>query len=197
VAIDPHKWLYQPLEAGCALVRDRKLQEDTFTYHPVYYRFEDVDEEEVPVNMHGYSPQNSRGFRALKVWMSLLQAGRSGYQAMIREDIALARYLHDLLGSEPELEAISHNLSITTFRYLPEGLDPSSKTFLEVLNELNGELLTTLQRRGEIFVSNALIEDQFVLRLCVVNFRTDWNDIEAIPEIVTRTGREIYAAMRA
>lgn len=196
VAIDPHKWLYQPLEAGCALVRDPKLQEETFSYHPVYYRFEDVDEEEIPINLHSYSPQNSRGFRALKVWMSLRQAGRSGYQGMIRDDIALANHLYKILEAEPELEPVSQSLSITTFRYVPEDLDPEDEVHRETLNELNGELLTELQRRGEMFVSNALIEDQFLLRACVVNFRTDWHDIEAVPEIILRTGREVYASMQ-
>ncbi|MCJ7824234.1 MAG: pyridoxal-dependent decarboxylase, partial [Anaerolineales bacterium] len=195
VAIDPHKWLYQPLEAGCALVRDANIQVEAFSYHPVYYRFEDVAKEEIPVNLVDFGPQNSRGFRALKVWMSLRQAGRTGYQSMLAEDIRLAQRLSQLAEQHPELQAQSCHLSITTFRFVPEGIDPEDKNNLELLNELNGELLTTLQRRGEMFVSNALIDDRFLLRACVVNFRTSMSDIEAIPEIVVRTGREVFAAM--
>ena len=76
VAVDPHKWLYAPLEAGCALVRDPRLLRDAFSYHPPYYHFDgDV------TNFYDYGPQNSRGFRALKVWLALRQVGRAGYHA--------------------------------------------------------------------------------------------------------------------
>ena len=196
VAIDPHKWLYQPLEVGCALVRDRQIHAESFSYHPVYYRWEDVIKEEIPINLVDYSPQNSRGFRALKVWMSIQQVGRSGYQAMLKGDIQLAQRLYQLAAENPELQAHSCELSITTFRYVPAGVDPEDESNQEFLNDLNGDLLTTLQRRGEMFVSNALLNDRFLLRACVVNFRTTLNDIEAIPEIVVRTGREIAASMQ-
>ena len=195
VAIDPHKWLYQPLEAGCALVRDRQIHAEAFSYHPVYYRWEDVAKEEIPLNLVDYTPQNSRGFRALKVWMSLRQAGRSGYQSMISEDIALAQRLNELAEEHPELQAHSCHLSISTFRFVPAGIDPDDKNNQEMLNELNGHLLTTLQQQGEMFVSNAFIDERFLLRACVVNFRTSLSDIEAIPDIVVRTGREVFAAL--
>lgn len=197
VAIDPHKWLYQPLEAGCALVRDPQIQVETFSYHPDYYRWEDVIKEEVPTNLVDYSPQNSRGFRALKVWMSLQQAGRIGYQKMLSEDIQLAQRLFDLAEEHPELQASSCELSITTFRFVPDGVNPDDENNHKMLNELNGDLLTTLQRNGEMFVSNAIVDDRFLLRACVVNFRTSWHDIEALPEIVVRTGREVFTRMSA
>ena len=92
IAIDPHKWLYTPLEAGCVLVRDREALRDTFSYHPPYYHFDNPEDE--PVNYYEYGPQNSRGFRALKVWLALRQAGRSGYARMIGDDIALAGELY-------------------------------------------------------------------------------------------------------
>ncbi len=196
VAIDPHKWLYQPLEVGCALVRDRQIHAESFSYHPVYYRWEDVIKEEIPINLVDYSPQNSRGFRALKVWMSIQQVGRSGYQAMLKGDIQLAQRLYQLADENPELQAHSCELSITTFRYVPAGIDPEDESNQEFLNDLNGDVLTTLQRRGEMFVSNAFLNDRFLLRACVVNFRTTLSDIEAIPEIVVRTGREIAASMQ-
>src|SRR6185436_18368104 len=81
VAVDPHKWLYAPLEAGCALVRDQKLLADTFGFHPTYFTFDDA-QGEAPTNYYELGPQNSRGFRALKVWLGLRQAGRSGYERM-------------------------------------------------------------------------------------------------------------------
>ena len=79
VAVDPHKWLYAPLEAGCALVRDPELLRAAFAYHPAYYHFE-----EQVTNYVDYGPQNSRGFRALKVWLALKHVGAAGYRNMIR-----------------------------------------------------------------------------------------------------------------
>ena len=123
LALDPHKWLYQPLEAGCALVREASLLRQAFTYQPPYYHFP-VAEGEEPVNFFQYGPQNSRGFRALKVWLSLQQAGRQGYQRMLAEDIRLAKNLYELVQTQTELQAFTHNLSITTFRYVPSELRP-------------------------------------------------------------------------
>jgi aromatic-L-amino-acid decarboxylase len=73
VAVDPHKWLYAPLEAGCALVRTPELLRDAFSYHPPYYNFD--EDSTASINYYEYGPQNSRGFRALKVWLALRQAG--------------------------------------------------------------------------------------------------------------------------
>ncbi len=86
VAVDRHKWLYAPLEAGCALVRDPEKLRAAFSYHPVYYHF-GVE----ATNYFDLGAQNSRGFRALKVWLALQQVGREGYERMISDDIRLAR----------------------------------------------------------------------------------------------------------
>src|SRR5437899_10212894 len=86
VAVDPHKWLYAPLEAGCALVRDPEALRRAFAYHPPYYHFD-----EQAINFVDYGPQNSRGFRALKVWLALRQVGAAGYRQMIGDDIRLSR----------------------------------------------------------------------------------------------------------
>jgi aromatic-L-amino-acid decarboxylase len=109
VAVDPHKWLYAPLEAGCALVRDPAVLRNAFSYHPPYYSFE-VE----AMNYLDIGPQNSRGFRALKIWLALQHAGAAGYREMIQDDIILARHLYELASDHPELEAITQNLSITT-----------------------------------------------------------------------------------
>ncbi len=196
VAVDPHKWLYAPIEAGCTLVRDPQHLMDAFSFHPEYYHFADMEGEQ-PRNYHEYGPQNSRGFRALKVWLGLRQAGRAGHTRLVREDIALARQLFDEVRKTPELEALTHNLSITTFRYVPPDGAASGSESREYLNELNAAILERLQAEGEVFVSNALIDGAFVLRACVVNFRTTRSDIEAIPGIVVRVGREVAASLSA
>jgi aromatic-L-amino-acid/L-tryptophan decarboxylase len=192
VAVDPHKWLYAPLEAGCALVRDPRTLVDAFSYHPPYYHFET---EAINYFDHGF--QNSRGFRALKVWLALRQVGREGYARMIGDDIRLAGRLHDLLARDPEFEVQTLSLSITTFRYVPpEAERGGAAGSEEYLNELNQRLLDRIQRSGEAFVSQAVIRGRFVLRACIVNFNTAPADIDALPDILRRHGREVHGEMR-
>jgi glutamate/tyrosine decarboxylase-like PLP-dependent enzyme len=195
VALDPHKWLYAPLEAGCVLVRDPVALRDTFSYRPPYYHLDDLDEEE-RLNYYEYGPQNSRGFRALKVWLALRQVGRPGYVEMIADDIALATALFAAVAAHPALEAETQGLSITTFRYVPPDLEPDRPGVADYLNRLNAELLTRLQGGGEVYLSNAVVQGRFLLRVCVVNFRTTLTDIEALPGIVARVGTEVDAEVR-
>jgi aromatic-L-amino-acid decarboxylase len=194
VAVDPHKWLYAPLEAGCALVRDAAALRRAFSYHASYYHFD-----EDAVNYFDCGPQNSRGFRALKVWLSLRQVGRDGYLQMIADDISLAAHLHRLLAHHPEFEATSRSLSITTFRYVPADLRPQlgSERVERYLDQLNQRLLTAVEKSGEAFLSNAIVGGTFVLRACIVNFHTSLGDIEALPELLSRLGKETDAALRA
>ena len=184
VAIDPHKWLYVPVEAGCTLVRDEQTLIDTFAYRPPYYHLP-----EGQVNFYELGPQNSRGFRALKVWLALRQAGRTGYVEMIGEDCRLARLLHDLADADPDLEARTQGLSIATFRYAPEAASDDE------LDELNERLLERLRTSGEAFVSNAVIDGRYYLRACFVNFRTQEADVRALPGIVKRLGAEVAAGL--
>jgi aromatic-L-amino-acid/L-tryptophan decarboxylase len=112
VALDPHKWLYSPIEAGCTLVRDPEALVRAFRFRPPYYpdAVSSAGGELRGVDHHERGLQNTRGFRALKVWLSLQHVGREGHVALIREDIALARHLHDLVAAHPELEAFAQNL---------------------------------------------------------------------------------------
>jgi aromatic-L-amino-acid/L-tryptophan decarboxylase len=194
VAVDPHKWLYAPLEAGCALVRSPQALRDAFSYHPAYYHW--AFQAEPTIDYHEYGPQNSRGFRALKVWLALRQVGQAGYVEMIADDILLAQELYRLADAHAELQAFTQSLSITTFRYVPSDLIPGPEEVEAYLNQLNAELLTRLQQSGEAFLSNAVVRGTFLLRACIVNFRTSLEDIEALPGIVTRIGREVDATMR-
>ena len=193
IAVDPHKWLYAPLEAGCVLVRDPEALRRTFSYHPAYYHFD-----EQVVNFFELGPQNSRGFRALKVWLALRQVGRDGYLRMIADDMLLAGHLHDLVSRHPEFEAATQSLSITTFRYVPIDLRASIGTEATErhLDRLNRALLAAIERGGEAFVSSAVVGGRFVLRACVVNFHTSLSDIEALVPLVSRLGKEIDAALR-
>jgi aromatic-L-amino-acid/L-tryptophan decarboxylase len=193
VAIDPHKWLYAPLEAGCALVRDPEALRAAFAYHPPYYHFA-----EQATNFVDAGPQNSRGFRALKVWLALRQAGAGGYRRMISGDIQLSRLMADAVRAHPELQLVTQDLSIATFRYVPVDVrsalgDATTEHYLDGLNEA---LLDAIQRGGEAFVSNAVVRGRYLLRACIVNFHTERADVEALPEIVARHGRRLDAERR-
>lgn len=193
LAVDPHKWLYSPLEAGCALVRDQKILLDAFSYHPVYYKFDDHAEEDV-TNFYELGLQNSRGFRALKVWLGLRQAGKEGYVQMIRDDCQLAQKLFQSLYEYPDLEALTYGLSITTFRYVPPDL--RSGDHQEYLNKLNEELLARIQASGKAYPSNAVVGGKYTLRVCIVNFRTTLNDLMALPPLVVALGKQVDAELR-
>jgi len=194
VAVDPHKWLYAPLEAGCALVRHPDALTRAFAYHPPYYHFD-----ERAVNFVDRGPQNSRGFRALKIWLALRQVGAAGYRRMIGDDIALARRLAEAIAGHPELDLMTQALSITTFRYVPADLRRTlnDAPVADYLDSLNAAILDALQHGGELFVSNAVIHGRYALRACVVNFHTSEDDIDAVPAIVAAHGARIDARMRA
>ena len=194
VAVDPHKWLYAPLEAGCALVRDPEAMRAAFAYHPPYYHFN-----ERATNYFDYGPQNSRGFRALKVWLALRQVGAEGYRKMIADDISLSQAMAQEVSRQAELELMTQDLSITTFRYVPLDLrtklpEPKVEGYLDTLNR---EILDRLQAGGETFVSNAVVYGHFVLRACIVNFHTAQADVDAVPLIAVRVGRAVDAQLRS
>ena len=183
VAVDPHKWLYAPLEAGCALVRNADALRAAFAYHPPYYHFE-----ERATNYVDYGPQNSRGFRALKVWLALQQIGRSGYELSIAEDMRLAVRLADALRNHGDFEVLTQSLSITTFRYVPRELRArrDSAEVDEQLNRINQDLLERVEKSGEAFLSNAVVDGRFALRACIVNFNTTDEDVDALPALIAR-----------
>ncbi len=195
IALDPHKWLYSPLEAGCTLVKNPDHLMETYSSHPVYYNFS-TTEDIPPHNFYEYGFQNSRGFRALKVWLTLQQVGRSGYISMIEEDIQLAKLLFELANQHPELEAVTQNLSITTLRYIPTDYHIMQESKQAYLNRLNEALLNDLQQGGEIFLSNAMVMEKYCLRACIVNFRTSKKDIEEIIEIIAREGKKMHEKLQ-
>jgi aromatic-L-amino-acid/L-tryptophan decarboxylase len=190
VALDPHKWLYNPIEAACTLVRDPQALSNAMSYRPVYYR-QDEASTEPAVNYYEHGMQNSRGFRALKTWLCLQQAGRSGYERRIRKDIALARRLFDLAEARPELEAGTRHLSIATLRYLPAGSGGVATP--EQADRVNAGIIERLIESGNAFVSNAVLDGRQYLRACVVNFRTTDEDIDALVHEIIRLGNEAVA----
>jgi glutamate/tyrosine decarboxylase-like PLP-dependent enzyme len=198
IAIDPHKWLYSSLEAGCLLTRHSTALRDAFAFKPPYYQFDDNEGQEVK-NYFEYGPQNSRGFRALKIWLGFQEAGASGYRRMIADDIELAHKLHEFVGNQDLLEQGSVSLSITTFRFVPADLrrrSTADPAVAEYLNELNARIVTAVRLGGRAFISNAHIGDLYLLRACIVNFRTTLSDVKALPELIVRLGRDLDSRIR-
>jgi aromatic-L-amino-acid/L-tryptophan decarboxylase len=197
IAIDPHKWLYNSIEAGCTLTKHPEALRDAFSFHVSYYQFEDNEGQEVK-NSYEYSPQNTRGFRALKIWLGFQQVGASGYRKMIGDDVALARRMHDAVGKQKLLEQGTIALSICTFRYVPEDLRSraSDKAVTDYLNELNARIVTAMRLSGKAFVSNAHIGDKYLMRACIVNFRTTVADAEWVPQLAVELGRDLDRKFR-
>jgi glutamate/tyrosine decarboxylase-like PLP-dependent enzyme len=194
IAIDPHKWLYCPIEAACVLTKHKDALQAAFGYRPDYYHFD--EKQPAVTNYYELGMQNTRGFRALKVWLALRQAGRTGFRDSVRGDIRLAESLFAQLAGHPEFETNSVHLSIVTFRYVPHGIERNDAAADAYLNALNRSLLAELQNGGELFLSNAIADGRYLLRTCIVNFRTLQQDIEAIPSIIAEAGRRLDKAMR-
>ncbi len=198
IAIDPHKWLYAPLEAGCTLVRRHDDLHNAFVSKPSYYQFDDNEGQEVK-NYYEYGPQNSRGFRALKIWLGFQQSGATGYRRMIADDIELAHRMHDFIGEQKLLEQGTVSLSITTFRFVPADLRRRSMeagAVTDYLNELNARIATALRLSGKAFVSNAHFGDRYMLRACIVNFRTTLADVELLPKLIVELGQDLDGRVR-
>jgi glutamate/tyrosine decarboxylase-like PLP-dependent enzyme len=179
LAIDPHKWLYMPVECGCIFVRDAQAMRDTFSLTPPYLR----DDTSLPW-FSEFGPQQTRGFRALKLWMVLQQVGEQGYRQMISRDIALARALQARIQAHPDLELVAAGpLSISCFRYAPSGAPD--------LDVLNRRLLDLVQRQGQVFLTSTQLDGMLVLRACNVNFRTTEADLDVLLDAIVQAGRQV------
>lgn len=195
IAFDPHKWLYTPHSGGCVVVRDLQCLADSFAVHATYVH-EDKERTGHGLDQSMLGPQFSRGFQALKVYLSLRAHGRAAYARRIFHDVQLARWLAHQVDDHPELERCSDvTLSICCFRYVP--LDaatiPDRESYLDKLNE---RLMTAVQLSGKVYCSNALYRGRFVLRACIVNFRTEAEDIDNLVETAVALGRSLDRELR-
>ena len=183
LAVDPHKWLYTAQSAGCVLVRDFGVLSRSFHSDASYIWLDEAARKGVDFAMHG--PQFSRGFAALKVWISLLAHGRAAYGRRIAHDVALASYLGELVEEHPDFELMCEpRLSICCFRYRPAGWRGSEQR----LDRLNERLMTAIMADGRVYCSNAVIDGRFGLRACIVNFRTEAEDVERLLAVAAELG---------
>jgi aromatic-L-amino-acid/L-tryptophan decarboxylase len=178
LSLDPHKWLFVPVDSGCILVRDVAALRRAFGYAADY-----VDVIATPQMSEyafwDYGPELTRRFRALKIWLALKAYGVQAIADTIERNISLARRLAALVDASDDFERLAPvPLSIVNFRYVRRGAD---------LNALNRELMLRVQHGGRSYLSNAMLGDAFALRACIVNHRTTDADLDAlIEEIRTR-----------
>jgi aromatic-L-amino-acid decarboxylase len=186
VALDPHKWLSVPVECGSVLVRDGSLLRDTFSLVPPYIGTEPGKGIGNLPWFAEYGFQQTRGFRALKLWVTLAHAGTSGLGQQIARQIALARYLEQKIQGTPDLELRSKGkLSIVCFRFVPLGLAGNE----EALNALNKTIMERMQANGAAFLTNTTLDGRFLLRACILHYGTTERDIDAMLENVLGIGR--------
>jgi glutamate/tyrosine decarboxylase-like PLP-dependent enzyme len=187
IALDPHKWLHAPFEVGCALVRDASAHREAFAVTPEYL-------ESTPRGLasaawlHEFGLQTTRGFRALKLWMSLKEHGIEKFGRLIDQNIAQGRYLSSLIEAEPLLElAAPASLNIVCFRYRPQDVTG------EALKALNTEIMLRLQEEGIAALSDTTVHGQHCLRVAINNHRTRREDLDLLIEETLRLGALLEA----
>ncbi len=170
VSLDPHKWLYVPVDAGCLLFRDDAAAKATFSTDEADYIKTHGYVDEEAFAFWDYGVELSRRFRALKVWLTLQYYGSRRIAETISEDISLAEYLGELVSNADDFELLAPvELSICCFRYISSATD---------LDKLNERIMERVQKGGRAYLSNATVNGHFALRACITNFRTTKNDID-------------------
>jgi aromatic-L-amino-acid/L-tryptophan decarboxylase len=184
VSLDPHKWLYQPIDCGCLLFRDSSAAQRAFSGGGDYVRTHTDD----PIEGYAVFEESielSRRFRALKLWFSLRYHGLSAFRKSIEKDLLHAHRLGESIRRESALELMAPvELSAVCLRFIGD----RSSNELE-LNRLNAAILRRVVERGHVYLSNATLQSKFCLRACIVNHRTTDSDIDGV-------GKEVLAAAR-
>ena len=188
LAFDLHKWLYVPYEVGCTLIRDAKKHRNSFAITPNYLLQEKRGLSGGLDSINNYGFELSRGFKALKVWMSLKEHGREKYAAMITQNNRHAAYLAELVEQNPYLELTAPvSMSITCFRMTQPNWGE------EALQALNKEILLRLQEEGIASPSSTILNGKYTLRIANVNQRTRKEDMELLVREVLRIGMQKIA----
>src|SRR5438105_5471199 len=186
IALDPHKWLYLPVDVGCVIYRAPEIARAAFAHEAEYTRIigEKADE---AFAFWDYGPELSRRFRALKVWMLLKGVGLDSLGEAIESNLACARHLESMVRASNDFEMVAPvELSIFCFRHVPVQLRNGSPEAIDVFNE---RLLIALQRDGSSYLSNANLAGRFALRGCVLNYRTTLRDMDILLDDLRRVAR--------
>jgi len=191
VALDPHKWLYLPVDVGCIIYREPEMARAAFAHEAEYTRIIEEEADEA-FAFWDYGPELSRRFRALKVWMLFKGVGLDSLSEAIENNLACARYFESLVRASDDFEMVAPvELSIFCFRHLPARLRRESPQAIDAFNE---RLMIALQRDGSSYLSNAMLGNRFALRGCVLNYRTTLRDMEILLDDLRRVARSLPAS---
>ena len=193
ITLDPHKWMYIPYECGCLLVNDRERLRRTFSTTAPYLQGT------LPTAYKGldyfdYGPQMSRGFDALKVWMSIKHYGKKGYQTLLRQNIQCAKHLHKLVSSSSDFMPVHEpELFIYSFRYIPKELKEKvqDENIKARLDKLNQQIADEITASGYAFIMTSKVRGEVVIRLSICSHRTTLADIENVFERLKEIGEEL------
>jgi aromatic-L-amino-acid decarboxylase len=190
ITLDPHKWLFQPFESGCLLVRDARLLRKTFAMRADY--LQDVPPEDEKICFFDYGPELSRGCRALKIWMSLKAFGTERFRQVVDQAMDLTLFAQAWLEESPFFEILSPaQLGIVCFRYVPRGASPPDDASIDRLNEA---IVRRVLEEGHAMLSSTRLAGRFSLRLCILNFRTRLEDVENTLRYLESLGRDLTKA---
>ena len=190
VALDPHKWMGIPVECGAALVRDARLLRETFSLVPAYLRTETGHGFGGPPWFSEYGFQQTRGFRALKLWSTLLHLGREGMRRRVEQHRALARALAARIAQEPLLELLAEpELAIVCFRYT--GLADPSPARLDAFNKA---LVAQLQTEGEVFLTGTELKRGYALRVSIMHHATRATDLALLVQVLLNAAARLQEA---
>lgn len=189
LAVDPHKWMYVPVECGCVFVRNGQAMRDTFSLVPAY-----LQEDRAEPWFSEYGIQQTRGFRALKVWLTIQHFGLDGYREMITNDIRTAEELRRKLHMRDDYETVTAGpLSVTCFRYTPAGVPE------EHLDTLQRQIVEWTNASARAFITTTMIDGKCVIRACHVNYRTTPRDLDVLLDTLAEAAqfapvmRELHA----
>jgi glutamate/tyrosine decarboxylase-like PLP-dependent enzyme len=186
LSLDPHKWLFQPIEIGCVLLRDRRLLHDAFTIHPEYLR--DVHRDREAVNFCDYGIQLTRGFRALKLWMSIQVFGLEAFRRAVDRGFDLAEKAEAMLRRSAVWEVTTPaQMAVVSFRYLAPGRTE------EELDALQEGIVDGLKADGFAIATSTRLRGRTALRLCTINPRTTDEDLRATIERMEKIGEGLTA----
>jgi aromatic-L-amino-acid decarboxylase len=200
VSLDPHKWLYLPVDAGCLLFRDAVTARGAFsTGEADYIKVREQSDDEA-FAFWDYGIELSRRFRALKIWLTLRYYGTRRIAAAISHDNSMAQYLAQRVSEADDFELLATvELSICCFRYLPAELRnklqsasaDETRGINAEIDQLNTRLLHVVQRGGRAYISNATVKGKFALRACIINFRTTRADIDETLEVIREAAQSL------
>ncbi|MBP2704208.1 amino acid decarboxylase [Microbispora sp. RL4-1S] len=171
LVIDPHKWLGVPVDCGCVLFRDPAGPRGTFSLVPAYLE----DDSDDLGWFSEYGPEQTRPFRALRVWATIAHLGRDGVTRLVRATTGLAATLADMIDSAADFDLLAPAVtSVVAFRYRPASLDDGA------VEALNRAIPAAVQRRGRAFLTGTRLSGSAVLRACILHPDTTEGDLQVL-----------------